>query len=276
MPLFRTSDVNARYPTKWSEYSLDFRLMFVYHGSMMVLFMVGGIFSIKEELLVAALLLAILASISMRHRTNTNWRWPGARTKDVLIAIGGVALAIFFEFAATPLFPPSNPRFLPWYLAGFGIALFGVLANLKVIQFSKADFLAECEPVGVPATPKPIADTVTGPVDPLWKRVARGIYIASFFLVWVDFVISFYSFGVLFRDGSPRPTPTQTEPISDHGQFVFITHSQKALLDLLQNIAAIGIPSVIVGGLILHFFMGAGLFSKMPTYKEWRAQRLKA
>jgi hypothetical protein len=276
MPLFDAPNADTHYPTKWNEYSLDFRFMFVYHGSMMVLFVTGGILSLKEELIAAALLLVILASLSIRHRNEANWRWPGARTKDVLAAIGVVVVAAIFDLAAVPLFPPSNPRFLPWHLAGLGIAAFGALVNLKVIQFSKADFLKECEAVGIPVPPKPVVDIIATPIDSLWKRVARGVYATSFFLVWLDFVASFYYFGVSFRDGSPRPTPTRTEPLSDHGQVVFIPHSQKALLDLLQGIAAIGIPSVIGAGLILHFFIGVRLFPNMPTFQEWKKQRLKA
>jgi len=38
-----------RYPKKWKEMSLDFKLMFAYHGSMMVLFLAGRILSVLQE-----------------------------------------------------------------------------------------------------------------------------------------------------------------------------------------------------------------------------------
>jgi len=45
------------------------------------------------------------------------------------------------------------------------------------------------------------------------------------------------------------------------------------LIDVLQKVMMIGIPSVLICGLILHFFLGAELFSNTPTFQEWRKQR---
>ena len=39
------------YPKKWKEMSLDFKLMFVYHVSMMLLFIAGGSLSIQQEIM---------------------------------------------------------------------------------------------------------------------------------------------------------------------------------------------------------------------------------
>jgi hypothetical protein len=51
--------------------SLDFRLMFVYHGCMMVLFIAGQGLSVKQESLLT-ILLVILVTISVRHRKVTS------------------------------------------------------------------------------------------------------------------------------------------------------------------------------------------------------------
>jgi hypothetical protein len=274
MALFDAPPLNQ--PKSWKDLSLDFRLMFVYHGSMMVLFMSGGLLSVRQQLLATAPLVVILVSLSLRYRRSMNWRWPGARPKDVLSAVGILVLAVTFDFAAIPLFPLSDPRFLPWHLAGIGIAAFGVLCALKVIQVSNADFLKECEPAGAIDFPsESTAETIpVAPIDPIWKRATRAGYSLSFFLVGIAFMTSFYLFGVAFRDGSPRPTPTQTEPLNNHGQIVYIPQSQKNLIDSLQTVASIGIPSVLALGLILHFLLGVKLYPNAPTLEEWRKRGL--
>lgn len=265
------------YPKRWKDYTLDFQLMFVYHGCMMALFLAGDALSIKQQLLATAFLVAILLSLSLRHRRSMNWRWPGVRTKDVLTAVGIAVFSAIFDFGAAPLAPPSDPRFLPWHLAGLGIAAFGFLGALKIVHLSKSDFLKECEAIGaVDSQARPTPQTMpVAPTDPLWKRATRATYSVLFMLVWLGGVASFYYFGVAFRDGSPQPTPTQTEPLNNHGQIVYIRHSQKVLIDFLQTGMFIGIPSAIVVGLILHFFVGVKLFPNTPTLQEWRKRQLR-
>jgi hypothetical protein len=48
MPLFNTPK-SENYPRKWSEMSLDFKLMFVWQGFMMILFMRGSNFTIRQD-----------------------------------------------------------------------------------------------------------------------------------------------------------------------------------------------------------------------------------
>jgi len=275
MPLFDVP--NANYPKRWKEYSFDFQLMFVYHGSMMLLFIAGSMLSVKQELLGTALLVAILVSSSLEHRRNMNWHWPGVQSKGILSAAGTLVLATFFELAAIPLAPPSNPRFLPWYMAGAGIAAFGVLSALRLVHLSKADFIRNCEAIGVgDFRSKLVAEAVpTTPMDPLWKRTTRAIYGICFLLLWIGGVASFYYFGVAFRDGSPRPTPTHTEPLKNHGQIKYIPHSQKVLVDSLQTVMLVGMPCIVVAGLILHFFVGVKMYPNMSTFEEWKKRRFK-
>ncbi len=273
MPLFDAP--NPDYPTRWKDFSLDYKLAFVYFVCMVWLFMSGDSLSLKEELVAAAIVSVVLVSLSVRHRQRMNWRWPGIRPKGVLAALGIVVAGGIFEFASSGSAPPSDPRFLPWHLAGVGLAVFAVLAALRIVQTSKSDFLKQSEAADSADSrlehSTPMVPSV--PTDPLWKRVTRAIFYILGFLVWLDAMASFYCFDVAFRKGSAKPTPTPTEPLNSHGLIVYIQHAQKAQIDFLQNVMSIGIPCVIACGFILHFLLGVRLFPNTPTLKEWRQQR---
>jgi hypothetical protein len=212
---------------QWKDLSLDFKLMFVYHGCMMVLFVTGGAFSSRQELILTGVLLSMLTALSVRHRRSAGWRWQGVKTKNVLMAAAGIVLIGVFLYAATPLFPPSNPRFLPWFLAGFGIGAFNVMRALRLVYASEVEFLADCHEPGDQIEQATSTKSIE-PTEPRWHRAAKSTYGVLFFIVWLGFVGSFYYSGITFRDGSPVPTPTQTEPITEHGKTVYITHDQKS------------------------------------------------
>ena len=255
--------------------SLDFKLMFAYHGCMMALFIAGQSFSVREEVLITVVLVIVLAVASIRHRKLTHWRWPGAHPRDVLFAIAGAVAVAFFLFSATPLFPPSDHRVLPWYLAGLGIGTLAILTSLRVVAPSEADYLLQCrvidqygreiERVSETAPPKS--------PEPPWKKVTRGIYSVVFLLVWIASVGSFFSFGTAFRHGSPVPTATQTEPLVDHGKTVYVTRNEKQRIGYIQLASWIGIPSIIVSAVVLHFLVGVKLFHNAPTLSEFWAAR---
>jgi hypothetical protein len=257
------------YPKQWKDMSLDFKLMFGYHGCMMALFIFGGAFSTKQELGIAGVVVAVIASISTRHRREAGWRWQGVKAKNLLMAAGGLVLTGFFLFAATPLFPASQPRFFPWYLAGFGIATFNVLQALRVIQASEAAFLADCREPGDQIEQAAPAES-TGPK---WHKIVRAAFNILFVFVWLGFVTFFYYSGVAFRDGSPVPTATQSKPMTDHGTTVYVTHKQKMLCDELELFAFVGIPSVLAGGFLLHFLIGVKLIPNAPTLREFAAKK---
>jgi hypothetical protein len=252
------------YPKQWKNMSLEFKLMFIYHGCMMVLFIIGGAFSTHQELVFTGVLLSLLTSLSIGHRRSTGWRWQGVKPKNLLMAAGGAALTGVFLYAATPLFPPANPRFLPWYLAGFGIGAFNVLQALRLVSASDAAFLADCHEPGSEIEQA----TVTEPTEPQWHRIVRSTFSFLFFLVWLGFIAFFYYSAVAFRDGSPAPTPTRQDAVTEHGKTVYIRHDQKLLSDKLEAFAFVGIPSVIVGGLFLHFLVGVKLYPNTPTLRE--------
>lgn len=248
--------------------SLELKLMFVYHGCMMILFIIGSAFSLRQELAITGMLLAVLISISMRHRRSANWRWQGVKPKSFLSAGVGVALVVVFLYAATPLFSPRDPRFLPWYLAGFGIGAFNFLQGLRLVYPSEVAFLADCHE---PASQTEQSGQIDPP-DPLWRRIARATFSIIFLIVWLEFVAFFYYSGKAFRDGSPVPTSTKSEAVTEHGKTVYITHNEKIIWDRLESSAFVGIPSVIVGSFFLHFLVGVKLFPNAPTLREFLAR----
>lgn len=257
------------YPKQWKDMSFEFKLMFVYHGCMMILFITGGAFSLRQELMLAGMLFLVLTSLSIRHRRLTGWRWQGVKPRNYLMAAGGVALMAVFLYAATPQFPPSDPRFLPWFLAGFGIGAFNILQTLRLVYPSEAAFLADCHEPGGQFEQAAVAE----PTDPDWHRIVRATYSVLFFLVWLGFVGFFYYFGTALRDGSPVPTAAQPDAVVEHGKTVYITHAQKVLSDKLELFAFVGIPSVIVGGFVLHFLVGVKLYPNAPTLREFWARK---
>lgn len=84
-------------------------------------------------------------------------------------------------------------------------------------------------------------------------------------LVWVCGVASFYFFGTAFKNGSPEPTATQTEP----RKTVYVTPTDKRLVHALQLVSWVGVPVVLIGGAILHFLVGVKLFPNAPTLSEY-------
>jgi hypothetical protein len=259
-----------RNPKTWKDMSVDFRLLFVFHGSMMVLMMTGGGLSLLQEVFIVATLVAILVSISMRHRARTNWHWPGVGDKDVLSAIGAAVAIAFFLFGATPLFPPLSPRILPWYLAGINIGIFGILSALKLVHASEVDFLLHCTTVNQYGQEIPLLSEIPERkiVEADWQKVARGIYLVAFLLVWIAGVASFYFDGASFKSGSAVPTATQTEPLTDHGKTVYITPAEKQRIDRLKMVSWMTMPVVLIG-LVIHFIVGVKLFGDAPTLADY-------
>ncbi len=109
--------------------------------------------------------------------------------------------------------------------------------------------------------------------EPPWKKSVRLLYFILFFAVWLEAVASAYYFGIAYRDGAVRPNALQTEPLSNHGKVVYVSSSQKRLVDTLMTGMAIGIPSTMLLGVILHFIVGVRLFGNARTLEEWRRQR---
>ena len=266
---------SQRYPRKWAEMSLDYKLMFVYHGSVMVMFITGDSLSIRTEISLIGSLLVVLACLSIWRRHVAGWRWPSVTTSNVLGALFGVVAMAFFLYSATPGFPPSDPGFLPWYLGGLGIGIFGILSALRVVDAAEADFLQSCviideygrEVVRTPPPPKP-ADT-----EPAWKKSARGTFYVAFVLMWLLRVGSFFSSGKAFQHGLPQPLIGQAEALTEHSRTVYITSTEKVRIDTLNLVSGFGIPLLALCGAILHFLVGVKLIPDVPTLAEYRARK---
>jgi hypothetical protein len=190
---------------------------------------------------------------------------------NVLYALGGIFFISVFLYSATPLFPLNNGRIVPWYLAGLGLGLFGILDSLKVVYASEAEFASNCLIIDqygreLEAAHAPSLAQVS---EPNWKRVAKVTYTAVFMLVWVCGVASFYFFGTAFKNGSPEPTATQTEPLEDHGKTAYVTPADKRRVHALQLGSWVGVPVALISGVILHFLVGVKLFPNTPTLSEY-------
>jgi hypothetical protein len=105
--------------------------------------------------------------------------------------------------------------------------------------------------------------------EPSWMRVTKLTYTVTFMVVWVCGVGSFYCFGTAFKNGSPEPTATQTEPLEDHGKTVYVTPSEKERVHVLQLVSWVGVPLVLITGAVLHFLVGVKLFPNTPTLAEY-------
>jgi hypothetical protein len=260
----------ALYPKTWGEMSLDFKLMFLYHGSMMAMFILGGKLSQKTELVITFVLISTLAAVSQKHRREAGWRWHKPGRREFAFAALGLPLAAVFLYAATPLFPPKEPTFLPWYLAGCGIFAFNALSTLNVVRLSKADFQKDCNDEALHAGATPLQQSET---EVPWKKIVRWAFSIFSFAVMLDFCVFFYYFGVCFKNGSPTPTISRTEPLSDHGVTRFVKRDEKEIIDWLQMTSMGGIPTVMVTGALLHFIVGIKLLEGTPTLREWLERR---
>jgi hypothetical protein len=259
----------TQHPRQWKDMSRDFKSMFVYHGAMMVLFITGSAFSYKQELSVAGVIIAVLIAISLRHRHESSWHWRRPAAKNILAA-GGVIVAIpIFLYVASREFSPLNPQFTPWFLAGLGIGLFQLLSALHLVRASEAEFQADC--LEVRETAAPSAPSI--PIDPVWKRAVRALYYVAFMAVWLGGMTFFYFYGVTTHHGSPVATVTQTEPINEHGNSIFVTPDEKLRVDRWETVMTVGIPSILASGFIIHFLFGVKLFNNAPTLAEWLARK---
>ena len=269
---------DVRYPKTWKEMSLDLKLMFGYHISMMAMMMAGGSLSVRQELTIAGTIASLIVLVSRYNRQKKHWRWPGIKLIDVLYAAGGIFFVSIFLYSAVPLFPPNNGHIVPWYLAVFGIGLLGVLQSLKVVHLSEAEFASNCMIIDQYGRELPLArePSPAQPSEPNWKRFMKVAYTVVFMLMWVCGVASFYFFGTAFKNGSPEPTATQTEPLEDHGKTVYVTPAEKQRVHALQLVAGVGFPVVFIGGAILHFVVGVKLFPNTPTLSEYLNRRKDA
>jgi len=257
----------SKYPRNWKEMSFDFKLFFVYHGCMMLLLATSALLPVFFQIACVSVLLLTFLALSVKRRIRMQWHWPGTGVRNVLGAIFSVALGVFFLGSVTPRVSPLDPRLFPWFAAGGGIVLFWILYQLKLVFFSEKDFLSHCGE-RIATEPKP----ATAPTEPTWKRFLRSAFYVYFFAVWTAGVTFFWKYNIAFRDGSPEPTPTQTETLVDHGNTVYITAEEKRVVSILEKSMFVGIPSALLLATLLQFVVGVKLFPHVPSLRGRRRQ----
>ncbi|MCP4323504.1 MAG: hypothetical protein GY787_16970 [Alteromonadales bacterium] len=151
--------------------SLDFKLMFVYHIVMMILFGLRPIDNPLHQVYLAIALLLALILASFIHKLKSNWSWPGLSFTSIpSIAFNLIFAYVFLAFASYAMttggnFPAlslanigglvieswgvmlkaaSLPVFTPWYLAGIGIVFMNSMVSLKLATLKKSEFEAQC------------------------------------------------------------------------------------------------------------------------------------
>lgn len=233
-------------PKRWSEYSLDFKLVFAIQIALMGLWIASSTnrFSLREEFAIYGALLACAAAISAWARVKSGWQWPGIGPLNLLKALAAVVFGGLFQFASTPLFPPFDPQALPWYLAGVNIVIFGVLAALNLVKRSRDDAKDESAQFSR---------------EPSWKPIIRATIAIGFVIVWLSFVGFIYFFGTAYTNGSSHPTALQTVPLDNHGAVRYVTPAEKARFEPLERISMVGIQAILVTVLILDVLLKQNL-----------------
>ena len=153
--------------------SLDFKLFFAFHFSMMIL-IPFGVYALLSPLQMATLaicLFASLATLSVRHRIRRRWNWPGSTLKGTASALVNLVLCSgFFLFASVFIVNQgipddlpedaagmlrlsldnfaelvSRPHVTPFCLAGIGIIVTNFLTGLKLMPLDEKVFTACCD-----------------------------------------------------------------------------------------------------------------------------------
>lgn len=265
MPFFDAPSTN--YPKRWSEYSLDFQIFYVWEISLFALIFLSGTGALKmvpASLFEAALALwfLVLLGVSIHNRRQKDWRWRGLSRGDWLkVGIGAALMIVFLYVFSQGLFPLKSVT-LPMFLFALSIVALNILYGLRVVQFSEIDFVQSCgDNVVSPAD----ADFAAALSDPTWKRAVRGIYSVLFILVWLESMTFFYVHQKYTHEGSRRSTTTQTESVNEHGTLIYLTHDQMRINTALMTMMMVGIPGMIFGGFFLHFVAGVPMFRNMPA-----------
>ena len=151
--------------------SFDFKLMFVYHITMMVLFCVRPPINAKLQIIFTMLLAITLFIVSIIHKVKSRWVWPGLSLLSIpSIIFQLIFLYLFFTLASysmnssysvadipfdsLTLFVKETwpiilqamyrPVLTPWFFAGFGIVMFNILGSLSLVTQDKSEFESQC------------------------------------------------------------------------------------------------------------------------------------
>ena len=238
----------------WSDASFEFKGFFAYHVAMMAMMIFGRALPFVDQAFVAGTIAASVAVVSVTRRIQKGWRWSGLTVGRSLSAIVTFFLLGYFTLAMTGFSLERFTTLGPFSLAAVGIAVFGILSALRLVHGSEADFLAECgDRVAVQAV------TPAAPRQPRWKSALKWTFAVAFTLVWLEGVTSFYVFDKTFRAGAHEPTGAKTEALINKGTTVYVTPDEKRLVDRLQLIMMLGIPSAIATAFFLQYVVKVNL-----------------
>jgi hypothetical protein len=255
--------------TSWRETPLDYKFFVIYQICMMALFITGGFQSVAIELTITIGLIVTFIFLTIRQRQRTGWRWPGVTTTGVISGLASILLGGLFLFSVTPMASPSNPNFLPWYLAVLGALLYWLLRSLQIVGFSRTNILkkdSEIESHAQEFRPKSH--------EALWKKIVRIVFWTVVLIGFLEGLATFYYFGVTYQNGSPTLTATQTEPLNDHGRIVYITPEEKSFLNLLEGGMELNLPIMASFLIFIHFILGVRIVSRIPTMWElWKRMK---
>ncbi|MBP6010977.1 MAG: hypothetical protein KBA31_02015 [Alphaproteobacteria bacterium] len=243
------------YPRTWSEMSFEFKGMFAYHLSIIVMVIAGrGLTPIEQTLIAAALMLAI-AVASFIRRLRHEWHWQGVTALRAAGAVLVAALMGYFLFATSGLALQAQGlefdrpyAWSPFILAGLGIGVFLVLNALRITHLSENTFREECGDHGLQPQPAP-------PPEPRWKVITRYVFIAAFLAVWLAGVTFFYVYDRTIRASSPMPTVERSVAFNNKGVTVYITPAEKQSIDRLQGFMFIGIPAALAAAFFLQYVL---------------------
>jgi hypothetical protein len=236
--------------------SLDFKGMFIYFGCTSLLWIFGKSLSLEVQLLVVALLVISWITVSVYNRKQKKWRWPGASGNNLVQSLLVLVLGGIFLFVTSSLLSSTNAT--AWYLGVCGLIVFNILHYLQFVDLSEQDFQDKCD--GKVHSVLKNRPEVSATKANNWKNTVKIIHNIFFILVWLEFMTFLYYFNVTYNNGSPVPTVYQTEALTQHGRTMYITTSEKTLVDILQVCGFIGMPRALISGFLLQK-MGIKVFS---------------
>lgn len=196
----------SMYPRSWREMSLEYKSMIVYHIGMLIMFMTGDVLTVPFEAGVALALTAIGVLLSLRHRRQVGWRWPGVTITDAECDF--VAAATHEGKALSDVQPSSNiPRWhalvrivcvVAFVVAWLDMAAFFYVSGRAFQQGSRAPTVTQTEPMRNHGTIVYVTPDVKAQVDLLALGqigipIAMGLAAFAHFVLGVKMIAKFFS-----------------------------------------------------------------------------------
>ncbi len=250
--------------------SFDAKLMFAFHGVMMLLFLAASRLTVPLELAIAGGWATLIALASTLHKRRAGWRWPGADAKAWLGALAGLGFAGVLAFVAAQNLPANRALLMPRFLAVAGIAAFNLLKSLNLVRGTQVEFQADITP------PKPAFMTSErSETAPLVQRSPYGwqawvvrAYTTAGLILWLTFMGFMYLDQKSVHDGHAAPTAAADWPLTEHGRTVYIPARTGQAIAVLKRTVFIAFPSFFALGFLIHFGLGVRLFSNLPTWRK--------